>query len=75
MVIDGTTSNITNSSIDMQLSGLIPAYASISLNQRTTSILAAGQYSVIVYGYVNSGTDILFRHIDTFILGNIADTP
>jgi len=75
MIVDGTTSNVTNSSIDAQISGPIPSYTSITLNQRTNSILAAGQYTTTVYGYVDSGTAIICRHIDTFVLGNLANTP
>ena len=75
MAVDSTTSNITNSSIDAKISGSIPSYASVTLNQRTNSQLAAGQYTTTVYGYVDSGTDVICRHVDTFVLGNIANTP
>jgi hypothetical protein len=75
MIIDGTTSNVTNSSIDAEISGSIPSYASITLNQRTNSQLAPGQYTTAVYGYVDSGAAIICRHVDTFVLGNIANTP
>ena len=75
MIVDGTTSNVTNSAIDSQYSGMVPAYTSITINQSTTAAVPPAQYFVKVYGYVNSGTNVLYSHIDTFVLGNLANTP
>ena len=75
MNLYGTLSNVTQSAIDSQFSGSVDAYTSISLNQRSNAAVTSGIYEASVYAYVSSGSDVIARHVDTFILGNLADTP
>ena len=74
MILDGTTSNVTRTSMDSQISPSIAAYTSITLHQRTNTAISPGSYTCSVYAYVNDGTDVKIAHADTFILGHLTDS-
>jgi len=77
MIVDGTTSNITNTSlVASNTIGGTTAYASVNISQ-SAPITTASQYQVRVYAYTNtsSGTNVQNTHCDLFVLGDLARNP
>ena len=72
MILDGTTSNVTTSTISSRFSGTVNGSTSITVQQRTDAMIAPGTYTTTVYAYVNAGTDVTLKHVDLFIMGNLA---
>jgi hypothetical protein len=76
MVVDGTRSNITQTSVvAINTIGGATAYSSVSLSQ-SASITTVQPYPVTVYAYTNaSTTSVKSTHCDLFVLGNLTRSP
>ena len=76
MVVDGTRSNITQTSlVAMNTIGGATAYASVNISQ-PANITTIQSYPVTVYAYTNaSTTSVLSTHCDLFVLGNLTPSP
>jgi hypothetical protein len=72
-IINGTTGNVTRSSI-IKFQSNTPGYVAISLIQRTDAKIAAGTYDADVYAYIDNenNTDVICDHIDISLLGNLS---
>ena len=71
MILDGTTSNVTTSTIESRLASLVYSSTAITIQQRTNTMIAPGTYNCDVYAYVDAGADVNLKHVDLFIMGNI----
>jgi hypothetical protein len=66
MVVDGETSNTTNSTVKSNNES-----NNVSLNYRT-ALISAGTYSITVYGYASAASATNATHCDVFSMGNLA---
>ena len=71
MILNGTTSNVTTSTISARLTPSISGSTAITIQQRTNTMIAPGTYTSAVYAYVDAGTDVKLKHVDLFIMGNL----
>ena len=71
MILNGTTSNVTTSTISERLASGVNGSTSITVQQRTELMIAPATYTSAVYAYVNDGTDVVLKHVDLFIMGNL----
>jgi hypothetical protein len=72
LIVDGTTSTPTFHSI-LKGTNPKPAYAAITIFQRTTAQVSAATYNVTVYAYtIDPSTSITCIHLDMSVLGNLS---
>jgi hypothetical protein len=71
MILNGTTSNVTTSTISSRLTGTINGSTAITIQQRTNVMIDPGTYTSAAYAYVNAGTTVKLKHVDLFVMGNL----
>lgn len=74
MIVNGTTSNTSTDYITRR-TGASVRTLNMSIQQRTTTAIPAGTYTVQVFAYTDasgvSGSHIRCDHVDVFALGNL----